>query len=617
VKDFVTLYQQLDQTNSSNAKKQALAQYFRVADPADAAWAVFVLSGRRQKRLIGSAQLRQWLAEVSGLPGWLVEQSYAHVGDLAETVALLTSLPLTAIRCSLQADGVKQIEREEQQRQQQQEGKVETESVNSAAFTESTESTESLQEIMEALVQLRQADDADKESWVKRHWLSRNKSECFVLNKLLTGALRVGVSQTLVAKSLSEEFALETGLIQRRLMGNWTPSACHFCQLIAPDDGGFQLSQPYPFYLASPLDASSQGACSQNPGYQKSGSLSTGSHTTDSDKTTSPDPSSACALAGQLGDHEDWLVEWKWDGIRAQLIKREGQVFLWSRGEDLIMDAFPEIVSAAHRLADGLVLDGEILAWGQAGSENLDEQDGPLNFNALQRRLGRKKAGKKLLSEVPVKLLAFDLLEYDGKDIRTESTLMRRELLQQVVETVNADCIGISTTLQGSWQQLSNLRATSRQRSVEGLMLKKKTAAYQVGRVKGDWWKWKVDPYTIDAVLLYAQAGHGRRSNLYTDYTFAVWDGSALVTIAKAYSGLTDKEIKVLDQWIRKHTLERFGPVRSVQPHHVFELAFEGIARSGRHKSGIAVRFPRIVRWRQDKTIKDADTLQQVQQLLN
>lgn len=537
MRDFVELYQQLDRTNSTRVKIKALRQYFRNAEPADAAWSVAVLAGQRQKRLIGPSLLRQWLTELSGLPEWLVEQSYAHVGDLAETVALLLS------------------------------NQACRESFNGAG----------LASIMTEIVGLRTADSQQKENWVKVRWQTSCKEECFVLTKLITGALRVGVSKTSVAKALAAEFNLEAGLLQRRLMGDWQPNADNFSKLIAVDDGQFQLSQPYPFYLASALGA----------------------------------------VPETLGDARDWMVEWKWDGIRAQLIKRAGQVFLWSRGEELIMEAFPEIVRAGEQLPDGCVIDGEILAWQSPPSSDTDGSGQPMNFNDLQRRLGRKKVGKKLASEVPVRLLAFDLLEFNSIDMRQQSIQYRRELLQSLVASVNHRNINLSPQHQGTWQQFAELRGSSRQYSVEGLMLKRKDSRYQVGRVKGDWWKWKVEPYQIDAVMIYAQAGHGRRSNLYTDYTFAVWQQDTLIPVAKAYSGLTDSEIKELDKWIRKHTLERFGPVRSVQPAQVFQLAFEGIAASSRHKSGVAVRFPRIVRWRKDKLAKQADSLQQIMSYLS
>jgi len=537
LRDFVELYQQLDRTNSTRVKIKALRQYFRNAEPADAAWSVAVLAGQRQKRLIGPSLLRHWLTELSGLPAWLVEQSYAHVGDLAETVALL----LGNQTCNESFAGA------------------------------------GLASVMAEIVRLRVADTQQKADWVKLVWQKCSKEDCFVLTKLITGALRVGVSKTLVARALAAEFSLESGLIQRRLMGDWQPNADNFNKLIAADDGQFQISQPYPFYLASALEAAPE----------------------------------------TLGDAQDWIVEWKWDGIRAQLIKRAEQVFLWSRGEELIMEAFPEIVRAGKQLPDGCVIDGEILAWQSLPSLDADNNGQPMNFNDLQRRLGRKKVGKKLASEVPVRLLAFDLLEFNGADIRHQSIHDRRRLLQSMVNRLQHSTISLSQQHQGNWEQFAELRKSSRQYAVEGLMLKKKNSRYQVGRVKGDWWKWKVEPYQVDAVMIYAQAGHGRRSNLYTDYTFAVWQQDTLIPVAKAYSGLTDSEIKELDKWIRKHTLERFGPVRSVQPVQVFQLAFEGIAASSRHKSGVAVRFPRIVRWRKDKLAEQADSLQQIRSYLS
>ncbi len=310
----------------------------------------------------------------------------------------------------------------------------------------------------------------------------------------------------------------------------------------------------------------------------------------------------------------DWLVEWKYDGMRAQLLRRDGVNWLWSRGEELITERFPELAQLA--LPEGTVLDGEILIW-QAG-------DVPAPFSDLQQRMGRKTLPAKLLAELPAVLVAYDVLELDGVDVRQLPQLERRALLETLVAQVGAPTLRLSPRIAAaSWDALAAIRSESRARGVEGLMLKAVSAAYGVGRTKnvGTWWKWKIAPYAIDAVLIYAQAGHGRRASLYTDYTFAVWDGEhgeerKLVPFAKAYSGLTDAEIGQVDAAIRKTTIEKFGPVRSVQPTMVFEIGFEGIAASSRHKAGIAVRFPRILRRRVDKAIADADTLATLKAML-
>jgi DNA ligase-1 len=361
---------------------------------------------------------------------------------------------------------------------------------------------------------------------------------------------------------------IDAAVIAHRLMGEWTPEAETYHQILSTDTRDTDISRPYPFYLAYPLDQD----------------------------------------VADLGAIADWQAEWKWDGIRAQVINRKDRVFIWSRGEELVTDKFPEIVQAAERLPDGTVLDGEILAW----------QNGrPLNFSELQRRIGRKNIGSKLLKEVPVILMAYDILEADGNDVRDRALTQRFEALTRTLADLPQERIlKISPVTGGSWQQLAKAREQARSRGVEGLMLKRLSSPYRVGRPRGDWWKWKVDPLMIDAVLLYAQRGHGRRSGLYTDYTFAVWDKDQLVPFAKAYSGLTDAEIRQVDRFVRTHTLERFGPVRSVEPQLVFEIAFEDIRQSSRHKSGIAVRFPRISRWRTDKKIQDADSLQTLKSLL-
>ena len=433
----------------------------------------------------------------------------------------------------------------------------------------------SLHTWMEQLLPAAAALDGAEQAEAVRHlWRGLSPAELLVANKLLTGGLRVGVAQGLVVRALARLSGLEEAQLQHRLMGGFKPSAAALTALLAPADVAEAVpSRPYPFYLASPLE--------QQP----------------------------------AGPASEWLVEWKFDGIRGQLIRRANEVFLWSRGEELIGAAFPELLAAAGCLANGTVLDGEILVW-HAGS------DQPAPFAQLQRRLGRKAPGRKLLAECPAAFVAYDLLELGGDDQRQRPLSQRRaaleDLLQELPETTPTPAAGLlrlSPRLAlTAWEQLEPLRQQAASAAAEGLMLKGLASPYLAGRKRGQWWKHKRDPYTLDAVLLYAQAGSGRRANLFTDYTFGLWDRQPgaegeLVSFAKAYSGLNDGEITALDRWIRSHTTERFGPVRAVQPLQVFELAFEGLQRSSRHKSGIAVRFPRIARWRQDKPAAEADTL--------
>jgi DNA ligase-1 len=411
-------------------------------------------------------------------------------------------------------------------------------------------------------------------------WQTLDSRERFLLVKLIGGGFRVGVSKLLVTRALGVVAAVDSKLIAQRLMG-WTdgsvrPTAEHFAQLTSPesdDEHARRGGQPYPFFLAHPLQT---------------------------------DPT-------VLGDISQWLAEWKYDGIRAQLVKRDHQSWLWSRGEDLITDRFPEISSIA--LPDGCVIDGELLIWANAL---------PAPFAELQKRIGRKTVSAKLLADLPAVLVAYDLLEYEGHDLRATPQAARRQLLEQAVADIANERLKLSPLIVADdWKTLSTIRESARQRGVEGMMLKDLHAQYGVGRTKdvGTWWKWKIDPYTVDAVLIYAQAGHGRRASLYTDYTFAVWDTDAdgsrkLVPFTKAYSGLTDIEIGQIDAKIRKTTIEKFGPVRSVKPSMVFEIGFEGIALSSRHKAGVAVRFPRMLRIRDDKPIEEADTLATLKGLL-
>ena len=527
MKRFAALYDAIDRTTSTNAKVTALAAYFREAPPADAAWATFFLTGRRLKRLIPSAALRQWAEEVTGVPDWLLRESYAAVGDVAELIALL----LDAVPRN-----------------------TPSEDVSLSVWVE------------QRLQPLAQMEPATQRAQVTLWWSILDRGERFILNKLLTGEFRVGVAQTLVVRALAEAAGAEQTTIAARLMGDWWPSADWFMSVTTTQAGSADPSQPYPFFLASPLDAPPES----------------------------------------LGPRGEWLVEWKWDGIRAQLVRRSGETWLWSRGEELITHRFPEVAAAATRLANGTVLDGEVVAF---------QADKPMPFAALQQLIGRQRQIGQVMRAVPVVFIAYDLLEEDGIDVRLSPLEKRRAALG--ARLTAEGILRLSPEVDAeSWEALAVLRLESRQRGVEGFMLKRRTSAYGVGRRRGDWWKWKIDPLTIDAVLIYAQPGSGRRASLLTDYTFGVWNGEELVPIAKAYSGLSNIEIEELDRWIRRHTRERHGPVRVVDPVHVFELGFEAIAPSARHKSGVAVRFPRMLRWRRDKTAADADTLDTVKRLM-
>lgn len=418
------------------------------------------------------------------------------------------------------------------------------------------------------ILRLKQLDPPAQQREVTSWWRSLDRLERFVLLKLLTGEFRVGVSQTLVVRALAQASALEIPIVAARLMGDWTPTAEWFEGVLSHEHTDDDRSRPYPFCLAAPLDGD----------------------------------------AAALGDPAGWQIEWKWDGIRAQLIRRGEAVHLWSRGEELITQRFPEITAAATRLPEGTVLDGEVLAF---------RDDRPMPFSALQQRIGRRTQVAQMSRAVPVVFMTYDILEADGADIRARPLQARRALLDTLLSSHGGGVLRPSPTLhESSWGVLAQSRMQSRERGVEGLMIKRLTSSYGAGRKRGEWWKWKIDPYAVDAVLIYAQPGSGKRASLLTDYTFGVWHEGALIPFAKAYSGLSNEEIGELDTWIRRHTTERFGPVRHVAPVQVFELGFEGIAESSRHKSGIAVRFPRMLRWRKDKPPDEADTLETVRALL-
>lgn len=432
-------------------------------------------------------------------------------------------------------------------------------------------STKNLHEFIEEIIHLQSAPEENKKEYLTRQWLQLGYYERFVFNKILTGGFRIGVSQKLMTKALSIAVNIDEDVLAYKLMGNWTPENTTFKQLILEKNEEDYQSKPYPFYLAYALEDRPEN----------------------------------------LGNVSDWAAEHKWDGIRAQVIIRNNELFVWSRGEELVTDKYPEFQLFINNIPNGTVLDGELLPFpeGRIGT-----------FNDLQTRIGRKTISKNLLQKTPVILMAYDLLEWQGNDIRELPFEARRKLLDALYKQIENKKLPLllSNTMRfKTWDEAAQERQRSREKHSEGLMLKRLGSPYLVGRKKGDWWKWKIEPLTIDAVLTYAMRGHGRRTNLYTDYTFALWHEDELVTFAKAYSGLTDAEFREVDQFVKKNTTDRFGPVRQVTPKLVFEIAFEGIAESNRHKSGIAVRFPRIVRWRKDKKIEEANTLEDLKNLIN
>ena len=555
---FAALFAELDATTSTNAKVAALQAYLAQAAPDDAAWAVYFLSGGKPRQVVATSLLRALACEKAGIEDWLFEECYQTVGDLAETIAHM-----------LPDDGTPSM-------------------LGLAAW------------VQDRLLPLRGLPESEVLDRVNGYWSELDAQGRFLLIKLVGGGFRVGVSKLLVQRALGLHAGIDPKRVAQRMMGytdaKVLPTAARYLALVEAGNGVDGAvrdpGQPYPFFLAHALDTPAE----------------------------------------TLGPVADWQVEWKYDGIRGQLVKRAGQVWLWTRGEELVTERFPEIAALGQRLPDGTVLDGEILVW-------VEDRPGP--FALLQQRIGRKTLNARVLAQAPVMFLAYDLLEAEGADQRMEPQHARRARLEAVATTAG---LLLSPLVQAAtWTALAEWRNRSRERGVEGLMLKHRAAAYGTGRTKanGLWWKWKIDPMSIDGVLIYAQAGHGRRASVYTDYTFAVWSrppdsaaeaeavleamarrepvqsgGLQLVAFAKAYSGLTDEEFKAVDAVIRKTTLEKFGPVRSVRPSLVFELGFEGIARSPRHKSGVALRFPRMLRIRHDKPVHQANCLADLEALL-
>lgn len=534
MQSFANLIQHLSKTSSLVTKRELLVQYFEQSTPADICWVIALFTGRRPRRLVNTALLRQSCLAITGYPAWLFEETYQTVGDLAETMALLLPLPEPA---------------------------------------EQPEPTYTLAQMIAQLEALRSTTDAEKVAFVLEQWASRSRAENLVFNKLLTGGFRIGVSQLTLVQALAQWTNLPAPVVAHRISGNWHPATTQLSDLLHPTAEGQDPSQPYPFYLAHALEDN----------------------------------------VAALGEVSHWQAEWKWDGIRGQIIVRANQRFVWSRGEELLTNKFPEFEQLEHLWPAGTVVDGEILCLEPSGNASFQARP----FQQLQTRIGRKQVTRKQLHDAPVGFVAYDLLEWDGQDWRTKPLHERRAQLAALLQDHPHPAIWLSPILEARhWKELTDIRQQSRELGSEGLMLKHRDSVYGTGRKKGDWWKWKVDPWHIDAVLIYAQKGHGRRSNLYTDYTFALRDGDQLVPFTKAYSGLTDKEFIEVDAFIKQHVLEKFGPVRTVTPSLVFEIAFEGIARSNRHKSGVALRFPRMARWRRDKQVADINTLDDLKALL-
>ncbi len=586
MQQFAQLYTQLDATTSILDKVAAMRSYFATAPAADAAWALYFLAGGKPRQVVRTAQLKALAREAAGVEEWLFDECYQAVGDLAETIAhVVPSQPGNA-----QAVGQAQLQDELQAELQD---------------------TVGLAQWVQRLIALRSMDAQPQGELIRQYWRALDARGRFLMVKLIGGGFRVGVSKLLVTRALAEHAGIDPKIMAQRLMGytdaKQEPNAIKYEAITSintwtAEKNDAQNTLPYPFFLAHALEPA-VGA-------------------------------DMAALHAKLGDVAQWQAEWKYDGIRAQIVKRAGAVHIWSRGEELMAGRFPEIELLAQTLSDGTVLDGEVLVF---------KNGEPAPFNVLQQRIGRRTLTKKVLQDAPVGFMVYDLLELGGVDLRSQPQHARRSQLQALMAQRSG--WHVSPVVEAaSWAALALQRSQSRARGVEGLMLKRQDAAYGVGRTKADglWLKWKIDPMTIDCVLIYAQAGHGRRASVYTDYTFAVWsrpprdaleaqavvdsiekrepakpDALQLVAFAKAYSGLTDAEFKAVDAVIRKNTLEKFGPVRSVKPTLVFELGFEGINASPRHKSGIAVRFPRMLRLRTDKALHEANTLPDLKMLLN
>ena len=519
MKSFATLYKKLDSTNKDKEKLDILTSHLSQADPRNAAWIVFFLSGQKIERSTTLTDLKKWCRQETDTPKWLYKECYSAVGDTAETITLLLDQDKPA--------------------------------------------NETLWKVMKDFTRAQKQDSFIQEMFIKKHWRRYGYYETLVFNKIITRAFRIGVNKTTVVKALATLSKVDEQTIKQRMMGDVKPTLEFYKSLLKEKGEDEHKKSPYPFFLATKLEED------------------------------------------DVGDETDWMAEYKWDGIRAQTVMRE-EIAIWSRRGDLITKSFPRLENDAGK--QGIVIDGEIVV-------KQNEEVKP--FNRLQQRLGKKEPEKSLLDNHPVTFIAYDLLEKDGEDIRQKPLQQRRKLLEDVIASL-PDRYEISKEIPfETWEELENIQQNSREVNAEGVMIKKKKSPYKSGRKKGYWYKWKLPPHTIDTVLMYAKPGRGRRANLYTDYTLGVWDDEDLIPVAKAYSGLTDEQLEEMTKWIKKNTVDKYGPVREVKKAQVFEIAFESMRESNRHKSEISLRFPRIKRWRKDKPADEAETLERTKEYLN
>jgi DNA ligase-1 len=397
--------------------------------------------------------------------------------------------------------------------------------------------------------------------------------ERFALLKMATGALRIGVTARLAKTALAQAFGLDVEAVEEVWHG---------------------IKPPYPTLFAWATGAAPQPEASALPVFRPF--------------------MLAHGLEELRVDMADYAAEWKWDGIRVQLVRAGGETRLYSRAGDDITGAFPDIAGA---FAAAGVLDGELMVKGEA--QGAAEHGGAAaSFNALQQRLNRKAVTGRMLADYPAFVRLYDILFDGADDLRDLPWHARRPRLEAFAAALDPERFDVSQLIEaGDFTELDAIRAGARDAAIEGVMLKRRDSPYVAGRRVGLWYKWKRDPLTADCVVMYAQRGNGRRSSFYSDFTFGCWtEAGELLPVGKAYSGITDEELKWLDRWVRNHTLQRFGPVREVEKSLVFEVAFDSIHSSSRHKSGLAMRFPRIARIRTDKPAAEADRVETLRRLI-
>jgi len=540
MKAFADLWATLEGQLSEARSAQILARYLQQTSAEDAAWAIYLLCGKKPKKLLSARELVEYFLQTSGTPGWLFWESDDVVGDVNETIALLND--------TFMDETASQQNRNENSHPQQ----------NSLAFW--------MENQLNTLAEVAQSQ---RPAFLGNCWQKLGYREAFIINRILTGTWKSNLPLKTIAQALSIVSGQEPMTLMHRLKADWLPNKVFYAKLIAEDQPTFQTEQKFSFGEFKPLEESS---------------------------------------IESLGAVEDWWLAWQWEGLRVQCIRRADDCFLWSQNGELVTDRFPELHEMAQKLPEGTILEGVIVACsGQA----------PLPLADLQPRLGGKSVNRKMMESCPVAFVATDLQLLANEDMRNLPAQQRKTRLAQLANDIGFPLVHFPRIEIDQWAHARKLLQEARQHHAEGLSLQRLNSPYPIQNQQADWWSWKVQPHTINAILLYAKMEMaGRSQKQTTEYTFAVWHEDQLVPVARTGIGLPPEEAELLDGWIRANTYERFGPVRSVEPFHVYEIAFDGITPSKRHKCGFVLREPRIINPRPHTPIEEASRLEDLHRLL-